>query len=602
MNLNKFLIATFVTFGFISSLVLLATSKASHFLPGLTLNAIFLCSIFYKSKNNLKKIRLTKPSLGSLFKKTNTIIRSNFLVFLLISIYVSLGMVSLTWGSPNISHPFPYHMDEWHQLQSLRSLYENGSNNVDGAAYGTFLNYILAGFYVAFFTLLGIINPQAISSSVDNLSSQTLIFGILRMSVLLYGIGALTIFSYICKKYFSVDNRIGVFLFISVPVFLIISNYFKYDITLIFFILLAFLFTLRFGEKPNMESYILMCISCTASFSIKMSSIALLPLPFIALALYISDNKERIRYVLIGLGVIAATTVTVGMPDIFSKITEYKLLLSSNTDSIYKFNELYKLKEPFALYAVLRMFPTLFGYGLFILSIVSIPAVLILSIKNSKLRKKIVILVAILVLFAITLLQLKWHMGGNRSLVLVPFLIISSLLFLKHFVKNKSIYLLLTVFLVVMQTVQIIGFLQIKFDKPIQERASTVINSKIGRGSTIGLENIPIYQLLPDLIVKEFYFNQYKMGDKNKYKYKIITENDESFPRYVILSNAYIAQNHFNFSSKENIAKKLHNLGYGKFFEVKTNLHIFSLFGDEFDYYFSGLLAMPYDITVYEKK
>ena len=56
-----------------------------------------------------------------MFKKIINYIKQNKTIVVIIAIY-SLSMLSiLNWGIPNPNHPYNYHMDEWHQLQSIRN-------------------------------------------------------------------------------------------------------------------------------------------------------------------------------------------------------------------------------------------------------------------------------------------------------------------------------------------------------------------------------------------------------------------------------------------------------------------------------------------------
>lgn len=602
MTNDKILIHLAVLFGFSVSVMLAVISKSAHFLTGILITLTILTFIF-ANQNFKKELRFLKKILvRNHLKVLLKLIRNNFGVFIIVSFYLGLAMTTLTWGAPNPTHPFPHHMDEWHQLQAMRALFTQGSNNVEGAAYGTILNYILSGLYVAVFSLFGVIDPRAIQSSVDNLSEQMRIFGILRLGVAMYGAGALLLFSYISSHYFGLSKYLSAFLLLTTPVFLLLGNYFKYDITLIFFILLSFLFTLRYTEKPNTERFILMCIACAVAFCIKMSAVALLPIPFAALLLFEKGIRQVVIKVFLGIGVISSVVLTVGMPDFFFKLNEYQALLSSNTEISLGFNDVFTISQSFPYYAVFHMFPILYGYGLFIVYLVSIPATILLCIKKPEFRKLILLLLALQLLFFITLLQLKWQMGSNRPLVLVPFVIISVLLYLKYFLMSRFLALSIVVFLVVLQIIQATSFLAIKYNTPIQEGFGKLMREEIEYGKTIGIENIPLYQFLPDLIIKEFYLVQYNVENNNFYKYKIINQNDVEYPEFIVISNASIAQDYYRSSSKQNIINKLKKNGYQESFKLKTDLKTFSLFGNSFDYYFAGLLAMPYDITAYEKK
>src|SRR5262249_15008730 len=147
------------------------------------------------------------------------------------------------WGIPNQNHPFPYHMDEWHQLQAIANTFRYGTPNTTGSANGTMFEFLLTGFYLIFLTILKIINPFVLT--IDNSLMRERVFEMLRINSAIWGTLSIFVFHGILK-YLKLPKKLGIFLFTFTPIWLMLSGYFKYDIALMFWILLSILFLIRF--------------------------------------------------------------------------------------------------------------------------------------------------------------------------------------------------------------------------------------------------------------------------------------------------------------------------------------------------------------------
>ncbi|MBI3887880.1 glycosyltransferase, partial [Candidatus Microgenomates bacterium] len=75
--------------------------KAVFFLPALQLTA---------------DAAVIVGSIIGLVKQKRAI--SGSLLFI-ITLYICIVAMTFSWGAPNASHPFPYHMDEWHQFHAV---------------------------------------------------------------------------------------------------------------------------------------------------------------------------------------------------------------------------------------------------------------------------------------------------------------------------------------------------------------------------------------------------------------------------------------------------------------------------------------------------
>jgi hypothetical protein len=106
--------------------------KAFFYLPLLqfTADLAVLTGTLSGIFNRLKKRKIKKD-----------IRNYRFLIFICF-IYVFLVFSTIKFGIPNINHPYPYHMDEWHQLSAVADTFIHGTPNMFGSANGTILKII----------------------------------------------------------------------------------------------------------------------------------------------------------------------------------------------------------------------------------------------------------------------------------------------------------------------------------------------------------------------------------------------------------------------------------------------------------------------------
>ncbi|MCL4386747.1 MAG: hypothetical protein M1326_10650 [Cyanobacteria bacterium] len=118
-----------------------------------------------------------------------------------------------------------------------------------------------------------------------------------------------------------------------------------------------------------------------------------------------------------------------------------------------------------------------------------------------------------------------------------------------------------------------------------RKKSSDWIKSNIRKGSTIGLENIPVYQMIPNLTLKEYYLENEKI---NQYKYEIIN-NLRRLPNVVIVSNAEIEENYIKTSFKKKLIKKAKDENY-QVSVFQPNWGSMRIFTDKITFYVSGLV------------
>lgn len=209
------------------------------------------------------------------------------------------------------------------------------------------------------------------------------------------------------------------------------------------------------------------------------------------------------------------------------------------------------------------------------------------------------------IVFLISLLPLNILAGGNRSLVMLPFFVLISSLFLnKLFVtkKYKSLLLIFLFSIIVSQLFESFIWIQMRMVKSPQEVSSEWLIDNIPKGTVIGIENVPIYQGIPDIIQKEFYYNQYGIKSSNNYKYELVDSKTRKLPPVLVITNGEIDSKVFKTSSKRDLIKRLEAANYKKIAVIEPDLTLFRLVGNNTDYYFSWLLSSPLTTSVYIKQ
>lgn len=525
--------------------------------------------------------------------------RNKFLLFIL-SVYIGVMLLTLNWGAPNEFHPFPYHMDEWHQLNAVRATFAYGTPNIPGAANGTMLHFLLSGLYLVPFKLIGWINPVTIE--INDFVNRARIFDLLRLNTIFWGV--LSVFLvYKIAVYTQASKKLTIIFFTFSPIWLTLNGYFKYDIALIFWILLSVLFFVRYVKNPNGKNFLLAAIPTSLAVSVKVSAA---PLFLLYILLYLMFGKlKNVRHLFLGAIMCAFLVLFFGMPDtVFGKgnILDYlydNIVRTPNYSGNYILN-----MHPYQ-YLMLKHYPILFGYGLLLLFVICLVSQIAYVKKGLsyfwQTQKMLIFLIVSFFVFLASILPLQIFAGGNRSLVLLPFMVLIISLICKNF-KYRSILIGIISILIAVQIYQSFAWLYIKYLKSPQESASSWIIGNIKKGEKIGIENIPIYQMLPDIIQKEYYFSQYERGQNNLYRYEIIDNNTKNLPNTIVLTNSDIEAKLLRASPKKNITRRLEKEGYKKTKVFMPDLTYFKAIGSDEDFYLSGLLvASPLTISVFEK-
>lgn len=529
---------------------------------------------------------------------------TSFSIFIFILIVLSV----INWGLPNSAHPFTYHMDEWHQLQSVRNLFTFFSPNMEGSANGPIFHFALSGFYVGILTLLGFVNPFVIYSSFTNLPVQNALFIYLRLSTLFFALGSVFLLVYILKKQLKVSFIIlPVVLFLFSPIWLNLSNYFKYDIALIFWITFSIFTIFRFRDQSTLKNYLIAVIPVTLAISTKISALPLLLIYCLSYFIFKKNIFKNLKYIGFGLALFILIFSFVGIPDLFLGTGNYYEYFYSNLVSTPSETYNYVLKSPYWIYLFTNQIPTLFGFVLliiFALSILYFIYELLKTIsKRAYINKSEIFILLSFLIFALSLVPLKLFII-NRSLVVLPFAILFiGVIFQRFITKNwrnsKLIYLFIFIALII-HVFQGFSWIITKYTDP-RQTSSSWIEKNINSSSLIGIENVPIYQFLPDIALYEYYLAKENIYEKTKYKYEIISSSTKNLPKYIIISNSDIDEKYLYKSSKKDLLMKMKKENYILIKDFSVERGFNNLFTSRLDFFISLLSPTP-NIYIYERR
>lgn len=525
-----------------------------------------------------------------------------FLICILL-FYSAVTLATINWGIPNTAHPFTYHMDEWHFSQGVRYMFKLGTPNVPGAANGMIFYFFQAGIFLIPFTLLSFIHPFAIKSSVEQLLLQHNLFIVLRLNTLGWGLVAITTCYTLLKKFTTSTRIITLLLLITSPIFLTLSNYFKYDIALFACILISIMTLFVYIRIPTKLNFILLTVIFALTETIKISAIPLLPLLYVSYMLVSKKKKlsEIILSILVYLGIIAF----LGFPDALIGKAWYGNYFDSNLVSTPNGSSNYILGMHYYLFLFLKEFPAMFGQFFLLMFLLLLPYLFYLGIKKrtSFDGKENILLILGFLLFFLSICGLKLGGGSNRSLVLLPWMLLIVAKAIESLRKDKYrayVALVVSVCVIVFQVLLSFSWLSTKWSTDPRVSSSTWITHHIPQNSVIGIENIPIYQMLPDFLLQDFYNGIYKVEGATHYQYVVLNGKEAVLPSYVVLTNDDMV-GHLLVSPKKDLVR---TLLYKKYHLVKVFAPQFSLlsyFVDRPTFWLCDLIPMPTRISIYQK-
>ncbi len=530
-------------------------------------------------------------------------------IFLILLVYIATMLMLIQWGIPNTNHPFNYAMDEWHFSQALRAFVTHGTGLVSGSANIPFYHIVSSVVFLVPFYLFSIVNPLAIKSSIDNLPMQQTLFEILRLHTLFYGVFSVWIIYDLFKKYFNSFSIVFIAIFTFTPIWLLLTNYYKYDVTLIFWIITTIYLLIKYYKSQNINHFIFAGIACGLALSTKFTAVPLF-LSY-ALSYFIFTKQKNYKYFSVAIFVSIIVFIFVGIPDIVFGKGNYYELINSTIVRGPKVSESFNLGYPAWFYLIFKEFPSIFGYfitAFYYLSLLFYTLFLFAKFIKGKIRGYRVELFLYLssMLFLLSTVSFNLDGGGNRALVLLPFMVLLSGFFVKRFsqtfifAKDKKVLYLILILGIILQLAQSYAWVSVKLNPDPREISSKWILENIPKASEIGIENIPIYQMLPDIILKEYYFKEYNKNFKTIYKYKIISSQD-SLSKYVVVTNDFDNVSYVNKSPKKDLVRKLNKEGYKKIRVFSPELKYYNLFADKMYFIIVNIIQAPVSISIYEK-
>lgn len=522
--------------------------------------------------------------------------------------YILVVSSILHWGIPGTRGPFLYHMDEWHQLMAVRSLAREGTSNTVGAANGPVFQFLLSLFWVAPGILSGYLNLDAITTPVTGLEVQERLFVLLRLNTLFFGTGTLIIVSYILRK---LRGKQFFLLFLAAaPSWVLLSNYFKYDIALTFWLSASFAAYLHFGARPSVLRYILAAVPTGLAVATKISGLPIFIPYVLAYFLYTKDKQKNWSWLSYGLTSAFLIFCIFGIPDLLVLARgEYLEFLYDNIVRVPKQTAHFVVPGGPWFYLLFIQLPVQFGYGWLVLTVGTTLGVLFKKIKGLKIvwgtaNEKL--LFATILAFLTSLLPLKMYMVGNRAVVLLPFVVLVAAVCYKYlsiYLYETKMNLYLPIFCglcLALQLFQTFTWLELRWHTDPRTEASAWLANNLKSGTTLGLEPIPLYQMVPDLVLADFYRGEYLPEYKKIYTYQVISPQTQKLPQYILITNAS-SSDFVKDTTKSELVKKITTDGYSEIKSFTPSWERFKYFGTPRDFYFSGLPAMPNDITIYSR-
>jgi 4-amino-4-deoxy-L-arabinose transferase-like glycosyltransferase len=495
-------------------------------------------------------------------------------------------------------------MDEWHQFMSVTAVRKFGTPNIHGSAHGVMLFFIIGVLYLAPFVLTGMLPLGTLGT---NILDREKLFIILRLQTLFFGIGSLLLFAKIISKYIDRYKIFTFLFFLLTPIWIMLSNYYKYDIALLFGIILSLYCIFSSYEKRNTRIFILAGIACGFTTAMKISGLPILALYIFSFFFPAYKYRMPFRYLLYGLIGCITPFLFLGIPDVLLHLGQYDDFFSSNLLLVPSASEQYHLLGGYWMYLVYKQIPWLFGlpYGLlFIVAFFYWGFVLTNALRLRKItmyRMQLLLFIGLL-LFLVSLLPLKLYAAGNRSLVLLPFFALLTGYMLNAvsktvFKTKKGILTGILVLLTLLQLVQTFAWVKVKLSPDPRYSASQWLQSYIPKGTTIGVENIPIYQFLPDIIERDMYFadgiNMQKM-----YRYRILDRTKRPLPPVIVLTGVDILPYTKGDSSKKMLLHTMEKLHYKKVKTFSAAYGILTPFVDPLGYEVLNLVPVA-PITIY---
>ena len=499
-----------------------------------------------------------------------------------------------SWGIPKPGRMFGYFMDEWHGTQALRAIVRHGTISVEGAAWGTLGYYLLELLWIGPWVVTGVVNSDLITSPATGLVEQGKMFMILRVSTWIWGLAGLYLAARIGKERLKLGNMAvagGVWLMMLSPAWLGFSSVYKYDVAVATGILMFVYRMFVYADDPSRKNWWWAAVVAVMGMTIKISMIFLFALMGAGWWMFTLDKAKRWRELAGGAVIAVVIFICLGIPDVVfmgkggqwdtwlksvfvTRVADASNLVLGKHWMNFLFGE--ELGQIFGwMYAL-----GIAGWGWWI-------------VRGESKRRFLVIGG---VVFVVSMLTMGIWGGGNRSMVVVPFLALGAME-----VLNKLKWKWAIVGIVCWQMVMGLGWWAIKMGDDPREAAAGWMRRNIPRGREVGIENIPIYQRLPDVLVSDFYGGQYEKEYEPEYKVREVYLENKDWPETVVIVNGDFEVKYLRESRKKEILKRLADEGYVRVARFEPAWGWYSVFGDKLVWEMAGLTMIPAEISIFRK-
>ncbi len=503
-----------------------------------------------------------------------------FLTFLIL-IGAFLRFYNLNWGAP-----FYFHPDERNIAHAVTQLKIPDQLNPNFFAYGSLPIYII---YVT-----GII--KNIFFNIQNLTSVSFPDAIIisRFYSAIFSVGLIPLIFVIARNLVlkqSLKNKAGLlaaFLTTFSTGLIQFSHFGTFEMWITFFSTLLFLLTLNYLKNPNSKTTILIGLIFGILFSIKISSLVLLPIPLLVIFLA-KSNKNHIAWGSSFLFIIISAIVffitnpfTILDYVSFQNSMNYETSLAVGSLPVFYTGGFYNTIP--VLYQFTKIYPFLLNP---VITFIFIPSLIYLVINSIKTKNKSYLLLIaffLLLFFSQAFLFAKWTRYMMPTLpfayLIIAIAISNSLKYLSKTKELFSIKYFVLSIIINSSLIFSISYFITAFVKPdTRTAAANFAESNIASNSRILTEPYdlgitPFNANYQNIRIFNFYELENKSDKSNSEKLSEVLANSD----YIILPSQRIYRNRIlnpnQFPLGNNFYKNLINekLGYKKIYETPCDI------------------------------
>jgi hypothetical protein len=133
-------------------------------------------------------------------------------------------------------------------------------------------------------------------------------------------------------------------------------------------------------------------------------------------------------------------------------------------------------------------------------------------------------------------------MVGNRWLVLLPWLFMAGYQLWLRVIRTQlyrahtKVYTLVVMLCLLVQLLHGVALLSTRIEKDPRKISSELLVQQ-NKPVVLGIENIPIYQMIPDKILYEYYRQEYDQNYTSPYSFEVIDHTTAILPNELLITN-----------------------------------------------------------------